>query len=170
MKVEDLRKTFRYIPGDVVSRDDFITDEDDWVDRMKEPFIVDEVTIESNLDVVYSVFDDNGNCILLSELDFKQPINQETPKYIWGLQAEDFAAAVSDKNSESLQDVEVYSEEEFSDEDLRETLLNKHKNIFFINDWVEIVSYYAEERFSEEDWRIIATMNQRNEDRKKQKG
>ena len=170
MKVEDLRKTFRYIPGDVVSRDDFITDEDDWVDRMKEPFIVDEVTIESNLDVVYSVFDDNGNCILLSELDFKQPINQETPKYIWGLQAEDFAAAVSEKNSESLQDVEVYSEEEFSDDALRETLLNKHKNIFFINDWAEIVRYYAEERFSEEDWRIIATMNQRNEDRKQQKG
>lgn len=82
-------------------------------------------------------------------------------KYIWGLQPEDFAVAVTDDDDWPLKNVVIYSAEELSDADLRLKLYENHKHWFTIGDWAEIVCYYSESSFCEEDWNLIATMKER---------
>jgi len=82
-------------------------------------------------------------------------------KYIWGLQPEDFAVAVTDDNDWPLRNTVIYSAEEFSDADLRLKLYKNHKDWFTVGDWTETVCYYSEEAFSKEDWNLIATMKER---------
>ena len=81
-------------------------------------------------------------------------------KYIWGLQPEDFAAAVISENDYVSENKVVYTEE-MSDDDLRAKLFNNHHGIFTIENWTEYVRYYAQERFTKEDWNVIETMKQR---------
>ena len=80
-------------------------------------------------------------------------------KYIWGLQPEDFVAAVADDENEQFKKATIYSEEEFSDEELRNKLRENQIGSFFIWEWAEIVDYWAEDGFSEEDWNIVANVN-----------
>lgn len=87
-------------------------------------------------------------------------------KYIWGLQPEDFVAAVTDDKNKCFKDAIIYSQEEFSDKELRDKLRENHEKTFFIGEWMEIVSYYAEDGFSQEDWNIVATINKRAEKKK----
>lgn len=82
-------------------------------------------------------------------------------KYIWGLQAEDFAVAVTDDNNPALKEAVIYSQNELSDADLRLKLYTNHKSNFSIFTWAEDVCYYAEEAFSKEDWNLVATMKER---------
>ena len=82
------------------------------------------------------------------------------PKYIWGLQPEDFAAAVISENDYVSENKVVYTEE-ISDDDLRAKLFNNHHGIFTIENWTEYVRYYAQERFTKEDWNVVETMKQR---------
>ncbi len=72
MEKKKLKKIFRYIPGDQFTKEDLVLDEDNWAEHLKEPFLIDEITIENNLDLVYSALDDNGTAILLCEADFKE--------------------------------------------------------------------------------------------------
>ena len=72
MEKKELKKIFRYIPGDIIRKEDLNLDEGDWADHLKEPFIVDEITIENNLDLVYSLLDDTGTYIMICEADFKE--------------------------------------------------------------------------------------------------
>ena len=63
---------FRYIPGAIIRQADLNLAEGDWADHLKEPFIVDEITIENNLDLVYSLLDDTGTYIMICEADLKE--------------------------------------------------------------------------------------------------
>ena len=72
MEKARLKKAFRYIPGDIIRKEDLNLDEGDWADHLKEPFIVDEITIENNLDLVYSLLDDTGTYIMICETDLKE--------------------------------------------------------------------------------------------------
>ena len=74
MEKKELKKIFRYIPGDNFAKEDLVLDEDNWAEHLKEPFLIEEVTIENNLDLVYSALDDNGNSFLLCEADFKEEL------------------------------------------------------------------------------------------------
>lgn len=82
-------------------------------------------------------------------------------KYIWGLQPEDFVAAVADDENKQFKKAVIYSEEEFSDEELRNKLRENQIGSFFIGEWAEIVDYWAKDGFSEEDWNIVATLSHR---------
>lgn len=82
------------------------------------------------------------------------------PKYIWGLQPEDLAAAtISD--SDYASDGKTVYPEEVTDDELRQKLFANHHGVFSIDNWAEYVRYYAQERFSQEDWNIIETMKKR---------
>ena len=72
MEKARLKKAFWYIPGDIIRKEDLNLDEGDWADHLKEPFIVDEITIENNLDLVYSLLDDTGTYIIICEADLKE--------------------------------------------------------------------------------------------------
>lgn len=72
MEKSQLKKAFRYIPGDIIRKEDLNLDDGDWANHLKEPFLVDEITIENNLDLVYSLLDDNGTYVMICEADLKE--------------------------------------------------------------------------------------------------
>ena len=72
MEKARLKKAFRYIPGDNFAKEDLVLDEDNWAEHLKEPFLIDEITIENNLDLVYSLLDDTGTYIMICEADLKE--------------------------------------------------------------------------------------------------
>ena len=65
-----LRQFFACLPGDVISKSQFVIEEQDWHNKLTEKLTVLEISMEEDDACYYVLVDENDNKIVLTGTDF----------------------------------------------------------------------------------------------------